>query len=142
MENMKILGTALLLLGMIAAVSEMHTLTIYLLVLAVACFAGGAAALFGAGLPTTLLVIAVVLLLGMPAAHWWRRVLKNRASEEVTHDDVGNEVEVIASAADGLRVSYRGAGWQARLRDRGAPLPAPGRTLRIVAREGNVLVLD
>lgn len=142
MERMEVLGTALLLIGMLAAVSEMHSLTFYLLVVAIAAFAGAAAAFLGLGLPGTLVLMTVVMLLGLPLAHYSRRWVANHASDAVTHDDIGNEVVVLAVNAEALRVDYRGTGWQAQLQDPAAALPAAGQRLRIVARRGNLLILE
>jgi|GEM_PF-831636 len=141
MEPATILAIVLLVLGAIAAVSEIHTLTIYLLAVAVACFAAAAVAFAGAGLVWSLVVLAVVLLLGMPLAHWLRKRLRNTASEEVSHDDVGRDVTVLEHRDGKLRVSYRGAAWDARLEDPQTAPPAAGETCRIVAREGNRLVI-
>ncbi|GAB3025518.1 hypothetical protein GCM10027285_04320 [Oleiagrimonas citrea] len=141
MNASQMLGTALLVVGAIVAVSEMHTLTIYLIAVAVACFVGAGAAFAGASLPMTLGITAVVAVLGMPVAHWMRGRLRNHASEHVTHDDVGRTVQVTSINDDHLRVSYRGTAWHARMQDASAATPHPGQTLRIVARDGNVLVL-
>ena len=142
MNENDILGTLLLVIGALVAVSEMHTLTIYLIAVALACFAGGAVAFMGAGLTTTLAVVGVVILLGLPIAHWVRGRMKNAASEQISQDDIGRDVTVIESGNARLRVNYRGAAWDARLAKPDATLPQPGQTLRIVAREGNTLVLE
>ncbi len=141
MNSSEMLGTSLLVIGAIIAVSEMHTLTIYLIAVAVACFAGGACAFAGGGLTLSLAVVGVVILFGLPAAHWVRGRMKNRASDEVSNDDIGRTVHVLGADDTFLRVSYRGTAWQARMQDASAAAPEPGRPLRIVAREGNVLVL-
>ena len=141
MQASDVLGTILLVIGAIVAVSEMHTLTIYLIAVALACFAGGAVAFLGVGLNGTLAVVGLVILLGLPIAHWVRGRLKNRESDEVSNDDVGRTVTVLEAGGETLRVSYRGTAWQARMQDASAAAPQSGQTLRIVAREGNVLVL-
>lgn len=141
MDPATILAIVLLVLGAIAAVSEIHTLTIYLLAVAVACFAAAGTAFAGGGLMWSLVVLAVVTLLGMPLAHGLRKRLRNTASEEITHDDVGRDVTILESRDGRLRVSYRGAAWDARLEDPYAAPPAAGTTCRIVAREGNRLVI-
>ena len=140
MQASDILGTILLVAGAIIAVSEMHTLTIYLIAVALACFAGGAVAFLGVGLNGTLAVVGLVILLGLPIAHWVRGRMKNSASDEVSNDDVGRSVKVLAADDEIIRVSYRGTAWQARMQDASA-VPQAGQHLRIVAREGNVLVL-
>lgn len=136
-------GIALLIAGALVIVVEIQSLTIYLIAVAVACFVAGGLAVGGhVGLDTTLAAFGLVLLAGLPAAHVFRRRLKNPESDLVSHDDVGATVEVL-SASDGmLRVSYRGAQWDARP---AAQLPPermqPGAKLTIVEREGNVLVV-
>lgn len=142
MNKHEILGTVLLVIGALLAVSEMHTLTIYLLAVALACFVGGAVAFVGGSLTSTLAAIAVVLLLGLPIAHWLRARMKNAASESMSQDDVGRDVLVIESGNGRLRVNYRGTAWDARLSKADATLPRPGQNLRIVARDGNTLVLE
>jgi membrane protein implicated in regulation of membrane protease activity len=141
MNSSEILGTVLLVIGAIIAVSEMHTLTIYLIALAVACFAGAAAAFAGASLPLSLSVLGAVALLGLPVAHWVRKRMKNHASDQVTQDDVGRTVNVVEVGAERLRVSYRGSTWNAHMHESHALEPQVGQTLRIVAREGNTLLL-
>ncbi len=135
------LGIVLLVIGAIVTVSEMHTLTIYLLAISLACFAGAATAFLGAGLTPALVVVGVVTLLGLPIAHWMRKRMKNRASDDISNDDVGRSVRVLEAGGDNLRVFYRGTAWQARMQDTHANVHAE-QTLRIVAREGNVLILS
>jgi len=135
------LGIAFLVLGGVLVVAEIHTLTIYLLAEAAACFAAGAVAIAGGSLSATLLVFTAVTLLGLPAAHWMRHRLRNREADEVTRDDAGRSATVVSSEAGRLRVSYRGTVWEARLEAPARGSPRPGETLRISAREGNVLVL-
>jgi membrane protein implicated in regulation of membrane protease activity len=142
MHAQDILGTILLVVGAIIAVSEMHTLTIYLIAIALACFAGAVVAFYGGGLTATLVVIGIVILLGMPLAHWVRGRMKNRASDEVSQDDVGRPVTVIEAGVDGaLRVYYRGTDWNARLMHRNETIPQPGQTFSIITREGSTLVI-
>ncbi len=135
------LGIVLLIIGALAAVSEINTLTIYLIAVAFACFAAGGVALAGGGLTLSLIVLAAIVLLGMPLAHWFRGRLKNRASEDVSHDDVGRIVTVIGNINDTLRVSYRGSAWDARLENASRKAPQAGETYRIASREGNLLIL-
>lgn len=141
MASTTIIGIVLLVIGALVTISEIHTLTIYLIAIALACFAGSGASLAGASATTSLTIVAAVIVLGMPIAHWARRKLKNRASDEVSQDDVGHTVTVLARDADGLRVSYRGSAWSARLGGPVTTTPQAGETFRIVAREGNTLVL-
>ncbi len=141
MDSATILAIVLLVIGAIAAVSEIHTLTIYLLAVAVACFAAAATAFAGAGLAWSLTVLAAIVLLGMPLAHELRKRLRNTSSDQISNDDVGHDVTVLESPTGKIRVSYRGAAWDARLQDQQAAPPKAGATCRIVAREGNLLVI-
>ncbi|MGH8427625.1 MAG: NfeD family protein [Gammaproteobacteria bacterium] len=140
---MFVFGIVLLVAGALVVVAEIHTLTIYLIALAAACFvAGGLALGADTGLATTLIVFAVVLFAGLPVAYYARRRLKNPESEHVTHDDVGASVTVVTARDGQLRVSYRGAEWDARpAAELAAENIAPGARLRIAARDGNTLVV-
>lgn len=139
---MKTIGIALIVLSATLIVLEMHTLTIYLLAAAAAGIAGGVVALAGGGLLWTLVSMAVTGAVALPLAHWVRGHLRNRASEDVSREDTGHRVTVVAAEDGVLRVSYRGSTWNARLRDSSAAAPQPGHTLIISAREGSTLVLD
>lgn len=141
MDAGTILGIVLLIVGALVAISEIHTLTIYLLAVALACFVAAGVAFAGGGLSLSLIVLGIVILLGMPVAHWLRLRMKNHASEQVSQDDVGRTVSVVEVGAEGLRVSYRGSAWNARVQENHSLDPQVGQTLRIVAREGNTLVL-
>lgn len=137
-------GIALLIAGALVIVAEIQSLTIYLIAVALACFvAGGLAASGRAGLDLTLAAFGLVLLAGLPLAHLARRRLRNPESDLVSHDDVGAMVEVISVRNGMLRVSYRGAEWDARAA--GGELPSermvPGARLTIVERDGNTLVV-
>lgn len=137
------LGIALLIAGALVIVIEIQSLTIYLIAVSLACFVAGAIAVSGiAGLDITLTVFGLVLLAGLPAAHIFRRHLKNPESDLVSHDDIGATVEVVSTSNGMLRVNYRGAQWDARP---AARLPdecrQPGARLTIVDRMGNVLVV-
>lgn len=142
MESATILAIVLLVLGAIAAVSEMHTLTIYLLAVALACFASAAVALAGGGLTLALIVLAIVSLLGMPIAHILRKRLLNEEAEQVSHDDIGGTVKVLGTLNGRLRVSYRGSTWDARLAGTAQGALAKGETCRITSRDGNVLIIS
>ena len=141
MDSATILAIVLLVIGAIAAVSEIHTLTVYLLAVAVACFAAAGIAFAGGGLVWSLAVLGIISLLGMPFAHWLRKRLRNPASEQVSHDDSGREATIRESPKGKTRGPARGAAWDARLDDPNAAPPAAGEACRIVAREGNLLVV-
>jgi membrane protein implicated in regulation of membrane protease activity len=139
---MEIIGVALIVLSAGLIVLEMYTLTIYLLAAAAACIAGGAAALAGGGPTGALSAMVVTAAVALPLAHWVRGRLKNRASEDVSREDIGHPVTVVEAQAGILRVAYRGSTWDARLRHASAAAPQPGHTLVISGREGSTLVLD
>lgn len=137
-------GIILLLAGGVAIVVEIQSLTIYLIAVALACFVAGALAVSGhVGPDITLGAFGLVLLAGLPVAHLTRRRLKNPESDRVSHDDVGSIVEVVSASHGVLRVSYRGALWDARpAGELSAEQMSSGARLTIVEREGNVLVVD
>lgn len=138
---MKVIGIALIILSAGLVVLEMHTLTIYLLAAAAVCLAGGLVALVDGSLTWTLAAMVITGAVALPLAHWARGRLKNRASEDVSQDDKGHSVTVVAAEGDLLRVAYRGSTWNARLRDSSTAVPAAGHTMVISAREGSTLVL-
>ena len=102
------------LLALVLAGLEMATGTFYLLVMAVAMGVGGAAALFGMGLPLQLVLAALAGVVGIVLLRRW----KGGGSPEATSQslDTGQPVKVLAWHADGTaRVFYRGAEWDAEL---------------------------
>ncbi|MHB8348152.1 MAG: NfeD family protein [Acidiferrobacterales bacterium] len=137
-------GIVLLIVGAFVTVAEIQSLTIYLIAVALACFvAGGLALLAHTGLATTLIAFALILLAGFPVAHYARRRLRNPESDRVSRDDVGATVEVVAVRGQTLRVSYRGTEWDARpAAGISAAGLVAGTTLRIVERDGSILVVD
>lgn len=141
MDSNEIVGAAFLVAGALAVLAEIHSLTIYLLAVAAGLFAAGGLALLGASFTMDLAALAVVIVLGLPVAHWWRGKLRNRAAEDLMNDDVGRAVTVVDSAGGGLRVSYRGTTWTARLESAGQGIPAVGEHYVIVRREGNLLLI-
>lgn len=140
---MFIVGVMLLIVGATVLVVETQSLTIYLIAVAIACLVSGGLALFAhTGLAATLVAFALVLLAGLPVAHYARRRLKNPESDRVSRDDVGALVEVVAVHGETLRVAYRGTEWDARPAAglSTADLVA-GTTLQVVQRDGNTLVV-
>lgn len=141
MDSTTLLGIGFLVLGALVTLAEIHTLTVYLLALAAGLFAAGASALAGGSLTANLAILAVVVVLGLPLAHWWRGKLKNREADDLARDDVGNRVTVVSATGPVLRVSYRGSTWDARLEDAIGAAPAAGHSYIITRREGNLLIL-
>ena len=130
------------LAGILVAV-ELAIGTFYLLMIALGLAAAAVAAHLGMPLPAQIATAAVIG--GGATALWhWRRYRNPRSAPASSNRDVnldiGAHVQVDEWAADRTtRVSYRGAGWPARL--------APGATPtagqhEVVAVEGNWLVLS
>lgn len=141
MESTTTLGIIFLVVGGLVTLSELHTLTVYLIAVAVGLFVAGAMALAGIGITADLAVLAIIILLGLPLAHWWRGKLKNREADEVSEDDVGRSVTIVSVTGNALRVDYRGSTWDARLDAEADTIPANGDTFQITRREGNLLIL-
>lgn len=136
-------GIALLILGALTVVAEIHSFTVYLIVVAAACFvAGGLAVAAHTGLDLTLIAFGLVLLAGLPVAHVARRRLHNPESDRVSRDDVGAEVRLVSIDNGSFRVSYRGAEWDARPATGFSPEGLnPGARLTVVARDGSTLIV-
>jgi membrane protein implicated in regulation of membrane protease activity len=141
MATSELVGAAFLVIGALLVLAEIHTLTLYLLAIAIGLFAAGGLALSGASLTADLALLAVVVALALPVAHWWRRKLKNLAADQLMHDDVGGLVTIESFINDGLRVDYRGTTWNARFDAGVSTLPQPGTPCIIVRREGNMLII-
>lgn len=142
MDPPVLFGLAFVIAGTLVLIAELHSLTVYLLALAIGLFAASALSFAGVGLDAALVVLAVIVVLGMPLAHFARKRLKNRESERVSQDDVGHEVVVVSVEETSVRVAYRGSTWSARF-DTPATLASArtGDRYRIVRRDGNTLVL-
>ncbi|HEX7342256.1 MAG TPA: NfeD family protein [Rhodanobacteraceae bacterium] len=140
MDTSTLVGILFLIVGALVTLWEIHTVTIYLIAVAAGLFAGGGLILSGGGITAGLVLTAIVILLGLPVAHWWRRKLRNHASEAVTHDDIGRKVTIVSIHGATLRVDYRGTTWDARM-DGTASAPDAGSVLTIARREGNTLIL-
>ncbi len=129
-------------LAILLVIAELASLTLYLLMVALAAVAAGIAALSGLGIAAQFGVAAVIALLGFAALRRSRYGRARRgaaATDPNVNLDIGQELDVPAWDADRrARVPYRGAQWQVEL---GAPGEAlPGR-YRIVEVRGNTLVV-
>jgi len=126
--------------GLLVA-TELATGTFYLLMLALGCAAGAAAAHAGLG-PTTQVLAASALGGGATVAWHMVRARQPKANPaESNRDvnlDVGQTLHVDAWGIDGAaRAQYRGAAWTVRLAQQGMS-PSPGEHI-IVAVHGNEL---
>lgn len=135
------IGAIFLILGALFVLAEIHSLTLYLLAVAIGLFAAGGLALSGASLTADLAVLAVVVALALPVAHWWRGKLKNHAADQLMQNDVGGSVIIESIAAKGLRVDYRGTTWNAQFDTGVSGSPQLGAHCVIVRREGNLLIV-
>jgi len=100
---------------------EMMTGTFYLLVVALACVAGGFAALSGLEIGWQWGAAALVEVLGTLAINRWKKThaSKPRLSNNL---DIGQRVNVLEWRDDGTaRVSYRGTQWDAVLDSAATP---------------------
>jgi membrane protein implicated in regulation of membrane protease activity len=135
-------GIVLLVVGGILIVVEITSLTFYLIAIALACFVAGSVSLQGASHATTVSVLGIATLLGLPLAHWIRLRLRNQEADRVSQDDTGRMVTVDRVGPDGLRVRYRGSIWSAHLSEGETSALQPGDRLRIERREANELILQ
>lgn len=122
--------------------AELVTGTFYLLMLAIGTAAGALAAHAQASLAAQMLAAAAVGGGAVVAWHLRQRgrppALPAPANRDVNLD-IGSRVHVPAWTAEGTaRVSYRGAGWDARFGGSGPPAPGEHVIVRI---EANQLVL-
>ncbi|MCS6997005.1 MAG: NfeD family protein [Casimicrobiaceae bacterium] len=118
--------------------AEMLTGTFYLLVVALACVAGGAVAYFGGTLAWQWIVAAVVQVVGTLVLIEWKK--RHRSVPKLESNlDLGQRVRVQEWRPDGTaRVYYRGAQWEAVAESESTPRQEQ---MVIVAMRGNILVL-
>ena len=117
---------------------EMMTGTFYLLVVALACVAGGAVAAMGYDIGWQWGAAAVVEVLGTLAINRWKRThqTKPKLSNNL---DIGAKVSVLEWNEDGTaRVAYRGTQWDAVLESSTTPRRVH---MVIVDMRGALLVL-
>jgi membrane protein implicated in regulation of membrane protease activity len=136
--------------GVLVAV-ELATGTFYLLMLALGGVAGAMAAHAGLSEP---LQIAVASIVGSLCAGGWyarrRQSLAQAAANPMASQndptlslDLGQTVHVDHWHSDGsTHVQYRGASWQARLKNPLAASSSEPGTYRICATQGNQLLLE
>jgi membrane protein implicated in regulation of membrane protease activity len=117
---------------------EMMTGTFYLLMVALACAAGGVVAIAGYDVGWQWGIAALVGVVGTYFLHQWK--IKNATAPKLSANlDVGQRVRVVEWREDGsARVSYRGAHWDAVLE---ADVTPKREQMVIVATRGSQLVL-
>ena len=126
------------LLALILLAAEMTSGTFYLLVLSIALATGGVAALFEVSLPMQITLAALV---GVAGTIILRRTKITRpVAAQNQNLDIGQPVRVLHWREDGtLRVSYRGAEWDAEVLTADTPRDQP---LFIKAMRGSTLILN
>ncbi len=117
---------------------EMMTGTFYLLVVALACVAGGAIAVMGYDISWQWGAAALVEVLGTLAINRWKRT--HASSPKLSNNlDIGGKVSVLQWNEDGTaRVAYRGTQWDAVLE---SPATPRREHMVIVDMRGALLVL-
>lgn len=117
---------------------EMMTGTFYLLVVALACVAGGAIAVMGYDISWQWGAAALVEVLGTLAINRWKRT--HASTPKLSNNlDIGGKVSVLQWNEDGsARVAYRGTQWDAVLE---SPATPRREHMVIVDMRGALLVL-
>ena len=129
--------------GFVLVIAELVTGTFYLLVVGIGAFAGALVAWMGGNPLVQAVAGSAVALAGAFAVHHWH--LRNRALTPHGSNmlDRGQAVIMegwVDESARVARVKYRGAWWDARLKDADGH-PSPGSTLYIDSQEGSTLVV-
>ena len=129
--------------GFVLVIAELVTGTFYLLVFGAGAFAGAVVAYAGGDEMWQALVGSAVALAGAFLVHHWH--MRNRRSTPAGANflDRGQAVVLegwVDENARIARVKYRGAWWDARLKQP-EEHPAPGSTLYIEGQDGNTLVV-
>jgi len=128
--------------GFVLVIAELVTGTFYLLVVGVGAFAGAVVAWIGGNELMQAVVGSAVALAGAFAVHHWHA--RNRGSN--AHGNMLDRGQAVIlegwvdEKARVARVKYRGAWWDARLKEPEGH-PAPGSTLYIDSQEGSTLVV-
>lgn len=126
------------LLGLLMLAVEMATGTFYLLVMGIALGTGGVIALLGWSLPIQITVCAIVGIIGTIILR--RSKITGHEALETQSLDIGQPVKVIQTHENGmLRVTYRGAEWDAELLAANSPSDQP---LFIHTIRGSTLILS
>ena len=129
--------------GFVLVIAELVSGTFYLLVVGLGAFAGAIVAWLGGNEIVQAIAGSAVALVGAFLVHHWH--VRNRQSADPKTDnflDRGQPVVLEGWVNEGSRIArvrYRGAPWDAKLKDDARP--APGSTLYIEGQEGNTLVV-
>ncbi|MEV7229133.1 NfeD family protein [Polymorphospora sp. NPDC051019] len=130
-----------IVLGVVLAVAEIFTVSLFLIMFAVGAFAAAGAAALGASVPVQALVFAVVSALTLAASRPAVRRHREKAAET---DQEGFGLQAIEGSnalvleqvdADGGMVKIDGEMWTARSYD-GTQTFAPGERVRVIEVKG------
>jgi membrane protein implicated in regulation of membrane protease activity len=127
-----------LVLGLLAALVELHAGTFYLAAVAAAAFLTALTA-FWIGDDLLILVFVALCAILVPAIMLYRRRRARGAS--LADFDIGQTVTIRGVSPQGnhLTISYRGTIWEAVMED--GSIPAPGATAVIVRKTDKLLHL-
>jgi membrane protein implicated in regulation of membrane protease activity len=128
--------------GFVLVIAELLSGTFYLLVVGAGAFAGAIVAWLGGNELVQAFIACVVALVGAFLVHSWHIRNRNTSPKGDNFLDRGQAVVLegwVNETGRIARVKYRGAWWDAKLRDEAHP--APGTTLYIEGQEGNTLVV-
>ena len=129
--------------GFVLIITELVSGTFYLLVIGLSAFAGAVAASLGANYLVQAAVASVVAVAGAIGVHTWHARTRQADAGKANLLDLGQPVVLegwINEPAGIARVKYRGASWDARVKEASAR-PALGSTLYIEGQEGATLVV-
>lgn len=131
---------ALCLLG-----AEFLTGTFYLLVIAVGLLGGGFAAVCELSPAWQWSIASVVSMVGLSIVAIWR-CHHSKTTQAVKHNndlDMDQDVTILhMTSPKHMRVAYRGAQWDAILQETETNEPSIGDIVRIIKRNGNVLIVS
>ncbi|MFB6397705.1 NfeD family protein [Polymorphospora lycopeni] len=130
-----------IVLGVVLAVAEIFTVSLFLIMFAVGAFAAAGAAALGASVPVQALVFAVVSALTLAAS---RPAVRRHREKTAETDQEGFGLQAIEGSnalvleqvdADGGMVKIDGEMWTARSYD-GTQTFAPGERVRVIEVKG------
>jgi membrane protein implicated in regulation of membrane protease activity len=129
--------------GFVLVIAELLSGTFYLLVVGLGAFAGAVVAYLGGNELVSAVLACAIALVGAFFVHSWHVRNRNNVGHKGDNFlDRGQSVVLegwVDETARIARVRYRGAWWDARLRE--DLHPAPGSTLYIESQDGNMLVV-
>lgn len=123
-------------------IAETLSGTFYLLAIAIGLAAAGAAAYFGVAWGGQVVIAALLCAVSITGVHHWKRRQAVTGGQSNFAYDIGKNVQVVHWTDDQhIRVSYRGAEWDAELA-RDASADATRQTWRIKEISGSRLIIE